>query len=198
MMTVRQIEKRWDARQYQRLLDELVAARPEAVAMTRLDGGVAVAAAALAVVRLSELNQSAAPISSQHLRTILAAQEADGGWGEPLLSAMCLRALLLDAGAGAAVDAAIAYFANLQQSDGAWPRIPIRRMPADAFVTAFILFHLADHAQFRDAVNIPAAMAWMTRQEPQFDDDTRHLWLHARLRARLSTRPAGVCAASIC
>jgi hypothetical protein len=198
MMTVRQIEKRWDARQYQRLLDELVAARPEAVAMTRLEGGVAVAAAALAVVRLSELNQSAAPISRQHLRTMLAAQEADGGWGEPLLSALCLRALLLDSGTGAAVDAAIAYLANLQQSDGPWPRIPIRRMPADSFTTAFILFHLADHPQFRKSVNIPAAFAWMSRQEPDLDEDTRQLWRHARLRARISTRPASLAIASQC
>jgi len=198
MMTVRQIEKRWDARQYQKLLDELVAARPEAVAMTRLDGGVAVAAAALAVVRLSELNQSDAPIARQHLRTVLAAQEADGGWGEPLLSAVCLRALLLDAGAGTAVDAAIAYLANLQQSDGPWPRIPIRRMPADSFTTAFILFHLADHPQFRRSVNIPAALSWMSRQESHLDDDTRHLWLHARLRARLSTGPVPLTMTSSC
>ena len=196
MMTVRQIEKRWDARQYQKLLDELVAARPEAAAMTRLDGGVAVAAAAMAVVRLCELNQSAAPISRQHLRTILAAQEADGGWGEPLVSALCLRALLIDAGAGAAVDAGINYLANLQQTYGSWPRIPIRRMPADAFTTAFILFHLADHPQFRQSVNLPATLAWMTRQEPHLDEDTRHLWFHARLRARVSTRPAALSLAS--
>jgi hypothetical protein len=198
MMTVRQIEKRWDARQYQRLLDELVAARPEAAAIARLDGGAAVAAAALSVVRLSELNQSAAPISRQHLRTILAAQETDGGWGEPLLSALCLRALLLDAGTGAAVEAAITYLANLQQADGPWPRIPIRRMPADSFTTAFILFHLADHPSFRQSVNIPAALAWMSRQEPHLDDDTAQLWRHARLRARISTRPAAMALASPC
>jgi hypothetical protein len=112
------------------------------------------------------------------------------------VSAIALRALLSDSGAGAAVESAINYFANLQQSDGSWPRIPIRRMPADAFTTAFILFQLADHAQFREAVNLPSALAWMAKQEPHCDQETRHLWLHARLRARISTRTSALIATS--
>ena len=51
--------------------------------------------------------------------------------GEPMLTALCLRALLSNQGAGLAVESALGYLAGLQQDSGIWPRVPLRRFPGD-------------------------------------------------------------------
>jgi hypothetical protein len=186
MQTTRQIERHWSARQYDRLARELLAARPENSPRLVAELSRSVPAAALAVIRLDELNQANHPLSGKLIRTIIAAQEGDGGWGDPLVSALCLRALMCNRGLGPVVDRGIAYLANLQKDEGAWPAIPIRRMTEDAFVTAFILFHLAEHETFRAAVRFDDALAWLTRHTDAVNDEaTRRLSHRAALRARL-------------
>ena len=191
MQTTRQIERHWNARQYDRLARELLSGRPENCPRLLAELSRAVPAAALAVIRLDELNQANHSLNGKLIRTIIAAQEGDGGWGDPLVSALCLRALMCNRGLGVCVTRGIAYLANLQKGEGAWPAAPIRRMSEDGFVTAFILFHLADQDAFRAAVRFEDAVAWLTRHEAASDPDTRRLSHRATLRARLRpTAPA--------
>src|SRR5947208_2499314 len=56
----------------------------------------------------------------------------------------------------------------------------------DPFVSAFILFHLADQPAFRVAVRLDDAVAWLAQNEPNFDPESRRLWQRATLRCRLN------------
>jgi len=185
MQTTRQIERHWNARRYDRLARELLAPRPENSPRLVAELSRAVPAAALALIRLDELNQANHPLCGKLIRTIIAAQEGDGGWVDPVITALCLRALMCSRGLGVSIDRGIRYLACLQKDEGAWPAVPIRRMPEDAFVTAFILFHLADQDAFRAAVRLDDALHWLTRHEHCADDHTRRLTHRATLRARL-------------
>jgi hypothetical protein len=216
MMTVRHIERLWTTRAYDRLLDELLANRPEAEFRRKLPASRGMVAAAMAMIRLDELSQTDAPVYRIMLQTILAAQESDGGWGDLVTTAWCLRALTLDQGRGTVVERGMDYLALLQRDEGLWPAIPIRRLPADPFVSAFILYQLGDIAQFRQRVRFDDAVNWFSVKTgaragakaggpshasgPQkvltaladscaiLDEDCRALWDRALLRCRM--RPA--------
>src|SRR5690242_20123657 len=103
MQTTRQIERLWNARQYDRLAAEMLRARPEFSHRLVAELSQSVPAAALALIRLDELNQGFHPLCGKLIRTIIAAQEGDGGWGDPLVSALCLRALMCNRGLGVVV-----------------------------------------------------------------------------------------------
>ena len=186
MQTVRQIERYWTARQYDRLTRSLLIARPEASERAAIELGYAVPAAALALIRLDELTQAHHPLNLKLIRTILAAQEGDGGWGDPLTTAVCLRALMLGRGQGVAVERGIAYLATLQQTGGIWPSVGVRRTAADPFVSAFILFHLADQPAFQSAVRITEAADWFDRHHSTLDAATLKPWHRASLRCRIA------------
>jgi len=190
MLTSRKIEKLWDDRQYTRILDELISPRVESVAKPELDQAPAASAAALALIRLDELHQAHAPACPKLIRALVALQEADGGWGDVALTALCLRALSLQNGHGLTIDRGMAYLANLQQPAGIWPRIPIRRMPADALISAFVLFQLIDNPSFQNAVDFSSALSWFESHRWTLDDSVKALWDHARLRtpAPVTTR----------
>src|SRR5438046_4697757 len=144
MQTLRQIERLWSTRQDGRLSRELLAARPEYSARRLTERSASVPCAALALIRLDELNQGHRPVNQTLIRAIIAAQEGDGGWGDPLVSAICLRALLCNGGHGLSIDRGISYLAELQKPDGLWPAIAVLRTASDPFVSAFILFNLLD------------------------------------------------------
>src|SRR3712207_5518067 len=111
MTTVRQIERYWTAKEYARLFRDLVAARPEA--QFRLEVEVrAPLAAAMAVIRMDELAQSHTPLYTRLVRFLLSTQESDGGWGDPVTTALCLRALLCGQGKGMALERGVTYLAN--------------------------------------------------------------------------------------
>jgi hypothetical protein len=185
MITVRQIERAWSARTYEKLFRELVAARPEAAFRFEMEQGRAVPAAAMAVIRLDELSQSYVSVCGKLLRAIIAAQESDGGWGDAMTTALCVRALLCSAGDGVALDRGLTYLANLQKPEGIWPAVPLRRMPADAYGSAFILYQLGDTARFRESVRFDEAVDWFERNEATLDADARRLWERARHRCRV-------------
>jgi hypothetical protein len=185
MQTIRQIDRFWNARQYDRLARELLHARVEFSPRLVAELAQPVPAAAMALIRLDELNQGFHPLTQKLIRTIIAAQEADGGWGDLMVSALCLRALMCNRGQGPAIDRGMAYLAALQKEQGAWPAMPIRRTPEDAFVSAFILFHLADQPTFRAAVRFDSAVEWLAQNEATFDPETHRLWRRASLRCRL-------------
>jgi len=190
MMTVRQIERHWNAKTYDRLVGDLLIARPESGFRLGLDLERPVGSAALAVIRLDELDQSHAKIYPKLIKTILLAQEADGGWGDLVSTALCLRALFCGQGNGIAIDRGLKYLADLQKSEGIWPNIPIRRTPADPYVSALILYELGDQKAFRAAVRLEDAVGWFTAKESILDGPTRDLWHRARTRCRLAPRPA--------
>src|SRR3712207_1709690 len=117
MTTLRHIERAWQARAYERLFGELTASRPEAAFRFEFEGGWAMPAAALAFVRLDELNQSHTPLYARLVRAVLAGQEPDGGWGDVVTTALGVRALTCGRGNGMAVERGLAYLAGLQKSE---------------------------------------------------------------------------------
>jgi hypothetical protein len=190
MLTVRYIEKLWDARKYDRLLEELIAPRVEAAVAGELIHNAMASASALALIRLDELHSPHAPICSRLIRTLIATQKSDGGWGDVATTALAVRALSLQNGRGLAIEGGMGYLAMLQQPAGIWPKLPIRRMPEDALVSAFTILQLGDNDLFRATVRIDAAFAWFDSHRWMLDPAALSLWDHARLRvpATITTR----------
>ena len=184
MITIRQIERAWTARTYEKLFRELVATRPEAGFRFELEQGRAIPTAAMAVVRLEELSQSHVPLCATLLRAVIAGQEKDGGWGDAMTTALCLRALLCSGGDGVAVERGLEYLANLQKAEGVWPAVPLRRMPADGYVSAFVLYELGDAPRFRQAVRFADALDWFAAHASSLDPEAARLWARARHRCR--------------
>jgi hypothetical protein len=185
MMTVRQIERDWQSRSYGRLFTDLLAARPEAAFRLGLDINRPLPAAALAIIRLDELSQSHVKLYSQLVKAVLAAQESDGGWGDLVASALCIRALLCGNGNGAAIERGLAYLAKLQNAEGIWPEAPIRRMAADPYLSLLSLYQLGDQPAFRKAVRLADAGNWFALHEQTLDSQTRSLWRRIQVRCRL-------------
>ena len=190
MITIRQIERLFQEQRWHRLWDELLANRPEAQFVRLCEQQSdslrrVVPIAALAMIRLDELAQSHHTFYRRLLNIVLTGQQKDGGWGDPLTTALCLRALLTSNGEGCAVGGALAYLANLQKTEGIWPREPLRRMPADATVSAFILHQLGEFELFRHSVRFDDAIGWFIAHEKRIDDLTWRLWTHAKSRCRL-------------
>src|SRR5690606_7415705 len=124
------------------------------------------------------------------VRTLLNTQEADGGWGDPMTTALCLRALLLSNGSGDAVDAGLDYLAHLQKDNGAWPAEPIRRLMEDAPTTAFLLYQLGDLPAFRQRVRFQDAVAFVAARAQHVEPQTQRLCHRATARCRLSPIPS--------
>jgi hypothetical protein len=184
MLTSRQVERIWNQGQFQLLSSLCLEMRPEYSARLLADLSGSVPAAALAVIRFDEFGQSHLPLVTRLLRHILAAQEPDGGWGNPLLTALALRALLTCSGDGPAIDRGLASLATLQKDDGLWPRIPVRRMPADPFASAFILLQLSPFSRFRSVVRFRDALHQFEADPFDADAETRQLARILRLRYR--------------
>ena len=189
MMTVRHIEKLWNAKTFQRLFRDMLAGRAEASLRLEVELSGPLPAAAMALIRLDELAQAHVPLYSKLLKAILAAQEADGGWGDPLTTALCLRALLAGRGQGVAIDRGLSYLAEMQKPEGFWPKLPFRRMPADPFVSAFILLQLGGDVRFREAIRFIDALNWFDGHEHSLDAEAHRLWDHASIRCQMHRAP---------
>ena len=189
MLTVRHLEREWNTGAFARLMRDLLAARGEASPAVMSELSRPVPAAAMVMIRLEELGQAHVPLFSKLLKTVLAAQNTDGGWKDPLTTALVLRALRLTAGAGLAVDRGFQYLAQLQKDDGLWPAEPIRRMAGDAFVTAWILFHLGNDAIFRRVIRLEDALAAMELLEPSLSPEAKRLWARVNRRRPLLMKP---------
>lgn len=185
MITVKQIQRLWDNRQYDQLIGELLSPRAEDSERLRASLTGSLPAAALALIRLDELNQPHVPLAQKLIRRLLVSQSADGGWDDTLITALCTRALTTTGGQGPCIDRAIAHLADLQKTEGIWPREPIRRLHADAYVSAFILYQLGGSSQFRSAVRLDDAVTWFNRSADHLDDVSRRLWDLAALKCRV-------------
>ncbi len=173
MITVRQLERLWESKSFARMSALLLEMRPESSPRLVHESARATPAAALAVIRLEELSQAYTPFCARMIRTLLACQEGDGGWTDALTTALSIRALSCCDGHGLAIEHALTYLAKLQKEDGSWPRIPLRRLPGDAFTTAAVLFYLSDHHQFTRTAS--------TFHEEHLDSDTLKLFRSRRL-----------------
>jgi len=100
MITIRHIERLFDDHQHRRLYRELIGGRPEATFALEPVLARAVPLAALGMIRLDELSQSHTGLYRRLLNVVLTAQQADGGWTDPMTTALCLRALLSGGGKG--------------------------------------------------------------------------------------------------
>ena len=58
-------------------------------------------------------------------------------------------------------------------------------MSADAFTSAFILFQLASHAEFRRAVRFADAVDWFSANAPAMDTEAKRLWDRCAARCRI-------------
>lgn len=189
MTTVRHLERLWSGRAWGKLLHELLVNRPEYSQHLQTELHSLVACAAQAMIRLDELNQTHTALFTRLLRTVIASQDADGGWRDPLTTALCLRALLIDGGHGLSVDRGMSYLATMQKDEGIWPRVPIRRMSPDAFTSAFVLFQLASSGQFRRVVRFRDAIRWFQTHEDSLDETTRRLWQFTAVTCERHSRP---------
>lgn len=186
MTTAKRIERLWNAKDYVRLSGELLAGRAEDFARVRTDTDPKLAASALAVVRLDEFNQSYTPFFASLIRVLLATQQPDGGWGNPMTTALCIRALSTGRGHGVAIERGLDALANLQKPDGSFPAEPLRRMPADGFVTAFVLYEVGDLAT-DGSLDLSHALAWLALREPSLDHDARLLFSRLSVKFRHAT-----------
>ena len=109
-----------------------------------------------------------------------------------MTTAICLRALLAGRGQGQAIDRGLLYLASLQKTEGIWPKVPIRRMESDPFVSAFILHQLGASEGFRSAVRFFDALNWFEANEATLDAETRRLWDHASIRCQIERTLARV------
>jgi hypothetical protein len=188
MMTVRHLERQWNSKQYGRLQTELLEARPEAKFEFDARASQPARTAAWMLIRLEELDQAHVPLAAGLRRTLLGMQEADGGWEDPAVSALVLRALLLGKGEGIAIDRGLAYLASLQQAEGLWPAAPIRRMPADPVTSAFILSQLADNPRFRQVARVEDAFTWFANHRTSLDARTGQAWDRVRVRSSVRSK----------
>jgi hypothetical protein len=176
MFTTRQLERLWSQGDYSHISSACMERRPEFSPRLLPDLGTCLPAAALALIRLEEFGRFNHPMAARLLRQIIAAQQADGSFGAPLLTAVCLRALLGCGGDGRAIDSAIAHLAQLQRDDGLWPAAANRRLPGDGLVTAFILLELAGISRFAVAVRLADALEHFQPGGPLYKDpDVHHL-----------------------
>lgn len=176
MFIARHLERDFRTGDFHHIVISCLEMRPEA--SVRLVAAIAtpVGAAAMAIIRLDELSQNHHPLTARMIRALIATQDADGGWGDVLLTALCVRALSCSHGQGPALDRGIAYLAQLQRTDGAWPSIPLRRMPGDLFVTALVVQQLSEHIRFASAVNLQGALDYLDQRQSEMDLETERLW----------------------
>lgn len=144
MLTVKQMERLWNLKAYSRLIDDLCTGRAEAVGGIRQLIHGPIAASALVLIRLHELLQSHQPLASKMVRFLVSAQASDGGFDDAVSTALVIRALASDQGQGPVLDSALHFLDLIQKEDGEWPREPLRRMPGDPAVTAFVLLQLIE------------------------------------------------------
>lgn len=176
MTTVRQMERFWGAKDYNRMLSECLETRSEAPILRLGDLSGAPAAAAMGIIRLDELSQPQSPLYRRLLETLLASQQADGGWGDVIVTALCLRALLCCSGDGIAIQRGLAYLSALQQLEGTWPRVPLRRFPADPAVSAYVVSQLADNTPAVESLHLAKTMRWLEEHKSDLTPETQRLW----------------------
>jgi hypothetical protein len=167
MTTVRQIDGMWTDGQGRKLFSELSKFRPDVPEFLAGDLGILpIAAAALSMIRLQELNQTRTQLYRALLARVLVTQDADGGWGDTLATVLAARALLNDPEGRSAGLKAVILLSNFQLDDGTFPRTLARRLAGDTLATAFVLAHLARMSEVANRVRVEAAIGALVEARP--------------------------------
>lgn len=172
MLTHRQIDRLWEQQDYRRLFTGLSIGRSEfpAEVVSEL-ADHPVATAALAAMRLCELNQLNAPVFARLINFVITQRGQDLMWGSTMLTALCLRAL---AGCSSLPQhtgetdfrESSEELARLQKDDGSFPAEPVRRLVGDPATTAFIVAVLGDEEPFADLFQLNDALQWLACNAP--------------------------------
>ncbi|HMO25672.1 MAG TPA: hypothetical protein PKB10_05335 [Tepidisphaeraceae bacterium] len=183
MTTARQIQKLWQTHDYKRLARLCLEARADALEPVIPTLACPVGAAALALLRLTELSPFPTPMHAGLAQVLANHQHNDGGWGEPVLTAIAVRALLLADLQRDRASAGMANLGRLQRDDGLWPGGGTHRLPGDPVVTLFVLLQLGTESAFRFVTRIDRAIEAIDTH-PGLDAPSRRALAIARLRTR--------------
>lgn len=168
MTTVRQIGGLWQEGQTGKLMAQLAQYRGDLPDWLAADlAGNPTAVAAVALIRLAELDQTHTPAAANLTRKLLADQLPDGGFGDTLVTALAVRALrlLIAPAAKSAAGRGLAHLTALQQDDGSFPREPLRRMPACPTTTAFVLVQLGADPVAAAQLRVEAALSTLNHRK---------------------------------
>jgi len=167
MLTHRHIERLWNQEDHRKLFAALAVGRAEFPADVVAElAGRPLSTAALAVIRLAELNQTRCAVFPRLVNFLLASRDIDHIWGDVMTSAMVIRALRVVVSSGPVVDESCRALAALQKDDGSFPDQAVRRMTGDPLTTALVIALLGDDRTFADAISIDAALKWLARSAP--------------------------------
>lgn len=146
MLTLKQLERLWNAGDYPRMARQLLAGRVETTPRTLVEAAQRVPAAAWGLIRLDEFARPDHPLARRFLNTLVTSQNDDGGWGQPLsdagVTALVLRALSTSSGEGPVIDRGLAFLRNLQRPDGGFSQLPVPRGLSDPGTTAAVWRHV--------------------------------------------------------
>jgi hypothetical protein len=182
MTTARQIQKLWQTNDYKRLVRLCLEARADALEpiLPMLSGPVG--SAALALIRLTELSPFPTPMHAGLAQVLANHQRENGGWGDPVLTAVAVRALLSAELQRDRASAGISHLGRLQRDDGLWPAGESTRLPGDPVVTLFVLLQLGVEAAFRFVTRVDRAIEAIDAH-PSLDASSRRALTIARLRS---------------
>lgn len=162
MTSVRQIDGLWSEGRTRQLVTELTRFRPDFPAsMIDSVSSSPVVAAALAMVRLQELDQTLLASYEGLKRKLLASQAADGSFGSIPITVLACRALLAEPTGAEALRKGLEYLGLIQREDGGFPVDELRRLPSDLLATALCIYHLSRDDRAKRALRFEAAGRWL-------------------------------------
>jgi hypothetical protein len=188
MLTCTKLTRLWTAGRFRALIREALAGRPEGRLELDQRRGGPIVAAALALLRLCELNQPGHRLAGVLRDRLIWTQGAAGDWsGDAAVTALVARALTTADGQRTTVGRTIAK--GVRASTPADRAIDwlTSRGPADwgdDWAVAVVLLQLGREPAFREKVDLAEVLAMESRAGGAVEADavTRLAWKHAKLR----------------
>ena len=206
MLNLDLIERLYDAKAFDRLLDAVVANGLELPLPLRVRLSQAPAGAvAVALRRAVQLAYGQSDLTDRMAKSLLAAQEDDGSFdSDPLITAAAVAAwgrLLADRRAepdspvAHAREAAMAALAGMQDDDGLFHAASDRTEEDRALTASFVLFLLAGDDTFRRTLRIADLCSWFEQRHDQLDSAAERLWRMSRTPTKPTRRRRAALAA---
>ena len=186
MLTISMLGRLWRTARYRQIVRQVCEGRPEGCLSLDDRLGGPTGAAALALLRLGELNQFRLPLAAELRERVLMSQAGDGGWGttssgKAMLTALCVRSL---------GDVSRATASAMEERNGAavrrgmdWLAGSVNRWGEDPFECGFVLLELGRNEAFRRRLPIAKLMhrgrLWQAQTR---EEDVRLVWSRCRLR----------------
>ncbi len=191
MLSLNLIERLFDAREFDRLLDSVAGNGLELPLPLRI--GLSQAAAgvvAVALRRTVDLSYTHTLLAERMATFLLAAQSDDGSFdADPLITAAAAAAwgrMLTErhAGPGSPIAAgrtmAMAALAQMQTDDGLFRSTNDRSLEDMEMTAAFVLFLLGNDDAFCSAIRIADLCRWFEQRHARLDRMTQRLWQMSR------------------